>query len=149
VVHVNAGRLTHYPGGYQYYLDKTNASSAREALTATGRGTDSAVETRTAKPSVPAVNRKEQKRLEAQQRQARSNAKKEQQQAVHQLEKKIQDLEKRQAEITAELEKPETYQSGGKATNLNREFKHNADEIARLTPKWEEAAAKLETQEPA
>ncbi len=23
VVHVNAGQLTHYPGGYQYYLDKT------------------------------------------------------------------------------------------------------------------------------
>jgi len=68
---------------------------------------------------------------------------------VHQLEKKIQDLEKRQAEITAELEKPETYQAGGKAMDLNREFRHNADEIARLTPKWEEAAAKLETADPA
>src|SRR6266404_4374771 len=34
VVHVNAGRLTHYPGGYQYYLDKTKAQSARAALTA-------------------------------------------------------------------------------------------------------------------
>ena len=33
VVHVNAGQLTHYPGGYQYYLDKTKASSARAALT--------------------------------------------------------------------------------------------------------------------
>ena len=37
VVHVNAGQLTHYPGGYQYYLDKTKASSERAALTATGR----------------------------------------------------------------------------------------------------------------
>jgi ATP-binding cassette subfamily F protein 3 len=148
VVHVNAGRLTHYPGGYQYYLDKTKATSAREALTAGGRGTDSAIRGGTVKPSVPAVNRKEQKRLEAQQRQARSNAKKEQQQAVHQLEKKIQDLEKRQAEITAELEKPETYQAGGKATDLNREFRHNADEIAELTPKWEAAAAGLEASEP-
>src|SRR5262245_22162465 len=25
VVHINAGQLTHYPGGYQYYLDKTAA----------------------------------------------------------------------------------------------------------------------------
>jgi ATP-binding cassette, subfamily F, member 3 len=149
VVHVNAGRLTHYPGGYQYYLDKTKATSARAALTSGGRGTDSTVSARPEKPSVPAVDRKTQKRLEAQQRQARSNAKKEQQQAVHQLEKKIQDLEKRQAEITAELEKPETYQAGGKATNLNREFRHNAEEIAELTPKWEEAAAKLETSESA
>src|ERR1700676_5184544 len=25
VIHVNAGRLTHYSGNYQYYLDKTSA----------------------------------------------------------------------------------------------------------------------------
>src|SRR5678809_894651 len=36
VVHVNAGRLTHYPGGYQYYLDKTKALSERAALTSAG-----------------------------------------------------------------------------------------------------------------
>src|SRR4029077_6142702 len=42
VVHVNAGRLTHYPGGYQYYLVKTKASSARAALTAAGGITDAA-----------------------------------------------------------------------------------------------------------
>jgi ATP-binding cassette, subfamily F, member 3 len=149
VVHVNAGRLTHYPGGYQYYLDKTKATSARAALTSGGRGTDSGVSARAEKASVPGVDRKTQKRLEAEQRQARSKVKKEQQQAVHQLEKKIQDLEKRQAEITAELEKPETYQSGGRMMDLNREFRHNADEIAQLTPKWEEAAAKLEAGEPA
>src|SRR5204862_8058554 len=34
VVHVNAGKLTHYAGDYQYYLDKSNANSARAALTA-------------------------------------------------------------------------------------------------------------------
>ena len=38
VVHVNAGQLTHYPGGYQYYLDKTKATSARAALTSGGQG---------------------------------------------------------------------------------------------------------------
>ena len=37
VVHVNAGQLTRYPGGYQYYLDKTKAQSDRAALTSTGR----------------------------------------------------------------------------------------------------------------
>jgi ATP-binding cassette, subfamily F, member 3 len=143
VIHVNAGRLTHYPGGYQYYLDKTKATSAREALTAGGRSDAGS----TVKPSAPKVDRKEQKRLEAEQRQARSKHKKEQQQAVHDLEKRIQKLESRQAQITLELEKPETYQAGGKAMDLNREFKHNADQIAELTPKWEAAAAKLETSE--
>jgi ATP-binding cassette, subfamily F, member 3 len=149
VVHVNAGRLTHYPGGYQYYLDKTKASSARAALTSTGRDATSAVRTDSNRPSGSGVNRKEQKRLEAEQRQARSRVRKEQQQVVHRLEKTIQDLERRQAEITAELEKPETYQAGGKAMDLNREFKHNADEITTLTGKWEEAASRLNAVESA
>ena len=145
VIHVNAGRLTHYPGGYQYYLDKTKATSAREALTAGGRSDAGS----TVKPSAPKVDRKEQKRLEAEQRQARSKVRKEQQQAVHDLEKRFQKLEERQAQITLELEKPEIYQAGGKAMDLNREFRHNADQIAELTPKWEAAAAKLETSESA
>src|SRR5438034_1836693 len=38
VVHVSLGQLTHYPGGYQYYLDKTQAQSARAGLTADARG---------------------------------------------------------------------------------------------------------------
>src|ERR1700689_2291852 len=36
VVRVDAGHLSHFPGGYQYYLDKTKATSARAALTSGG-----------------------------------------------------------------------------------------------------------------
>jgi len=139
VVHVNAGQLTHYAGDYQYYLDKTKSLSARAALTA---GAKAEGPTKSSPPK-PAVDRKEQKRLEAEARQARSHKLKGQRQVVHDLEKKIQALEKRQAEITAELEKPETYQAGGNAPQLNREFSHNADELAEITPKWEAAATKL------
>ena len=88
-------------------------------------------------------NRKEQKRLEAEQRQARSRIRKEQQQSVHRLDKRIQDLEARQAAITLELEKPETYQAGGRAMELNREFRDNANELAGVTAKWEAEATKL------
>jgi ATP-binding cassette subfamily F protein 3 len=139
VVHVNSGVLTHYAGDYQYYLDKTKSVSARAALTA---GAKAGEPTKAAAPK-PAMDRKEQKRLEAEARQARSNKLKGQRQIVHDLEKQIQTLEKRQAEITAELEKPETYQNGGQAMQLNREFSHNADELAEITPKWEAAATKL------
>ena len=139
VVHVNSGVLTHYAGDYQYYLDKTKSVSARAALTAGAKPGESDKAT----APKPTIDRKEQKRLEAEARQARSNKLKGQRQTVHDLEKKIQDLEKRQAEITAELEKPETYQNGGQAMELNREFSHNADELAEVTPKWEAAATKL------
>jgi ATP-binding cassette subfamily F protein 3 len=70
-----------------------------------------------------------------------------QRQIVHDFEKKIQALEKRQADITEELEKPETYQAGGRASALNREFSHNAAEIEELTPRWEAAATKLADME--
>ncbi len=36
VVHVNAGKLTRYSGDYQYYLDRTAATSERAALTSDG-----------------------------------------------------------------------------------------------------------------
>lgn len=139
VVHVSGGVLTHYAGDYQYYLDKTKSVSARAALTAGAKSGQ------VAKPPAPkpGIDRKEQKRLEAEARQARSNKLKGQRQVVHDFEKRIQGLEKRQADITEELEKPETYQAGGRAAALNREFSQNAAEIEELTPQWEAAATKL------
>ena len=95
------------------------------------------------KPAAPVEDRKEQKRREAAERQARSNVRKDAQQLVHQLEKRINDLEARQSQITAELEKPETYGNGGNASILNREMRQNETELTRLTPEWETAAAKL------
>jgi len=143
VVHVNGGVLTHYAGDYQYYLDKTKSVSARAALTAGAKANEPA---KAAAPK-PTFDRKAQKRLEAEARQARSTKLKGQRQIVHNFEKQIQDLEKRQADITEELEKPETYQAGGRAAALNREFSQNADEIGELTPQWEAAATKLAEME--
>ncbi len=90
VVHVNAGRLTHYPGGYQYYLDKSKAESARAGLTASGKAAWSGPPAgRESVPGGLAVSKKDQKRLEAERRQARSRERKAQQQIVHRLEKEI------------------------------------------------------------
>ena len=137
VIHINGGVLTPYAGDYQYYLDKTKAVSAREALTAGARA-----ETKVVQPKSN-VDRKEQKRLEAEQRQARSGKRKGQQQLVYQLEKKIQEFEQRQTEITAELEKQETYDSPGRAAQVNRELVEVQDELAKATKAWEEAETKL------
>src|SRR5690606_35910633 len=41
VLHISAGQLTPYAGDYQYYLDKSQATSARHALTAGEKLTDS------------------------------------------------------------------------------------------------------------
>ncbi|MGH7942609.1 MAG: ABC-F family ATP-binding cassette domain-containing protein [Limisphaerales bacterium] len=145
VVHVNAGRLTHFPGGYQYYLDKTKACSARAALTSNGGNGNDAAQKRAPEPAPnrPSIERKEQKRLEAEKRQARSNRRKAQQQIVDHLEREIQELEARLKDLTAELENSATYERPGRAVEVNRELLHAQDRLAELNPEWEVAAGKL------
>lgn len=136
VIHVNGGKLTPYAGDYQYYLDKTKALSERAALTAGARVA--------AVPAPPQANlRKEQKRLEAERRQNRSRQRREQQQLVHRLEREIEGLERRQLELTGELEKPETYAKPGAAMQINRDLSEVATTLADVTQRWEVEASKL------
>jgi ATP-binding cassette subfamily F protein 3 len=146
VVHINAGRLTHYPGGYQYYLDKTKALSARAALTASGNGSEGRSRNRLV-VNDSQVSRKDQKRLEAERRQARSRERKAQQTVVAKLEKEIQDLESRQAGLIAELEKQETYEKPGEAHRINRELVSIQARLGELHPNWEEQATRLTTMD--
>ena len=137
VVRVEAGQLRHFGGGYQYYLDKT-AQSARAALTSSSFG--SAV----SRPAVvPKVDRKEQKRQEAAERQARSNKKNEIPKRIAALEKEIEELEAKERDFAAELEKPETYHSGGRATQINRELSHVTTRLEAANGEWEKAVAEL------
>jgi ATP-binding cassette subfamily F protein 3 len=143
VVHVNAGRLTHYPGGYQYYLDKTKAQSARAALTSGGTNGSSAPQKTAPAANRPSVDRKEQKRMEAEERQARSNRRKTQKELVDRLEREIQELETQLKALTEELENQATYEKPGRAVEVNRELMHAQERLAELNPKWEAAAGKL------
>ena len=144
VVHVQDGRLTLYRGDYQYYLDKTKGSGGANVTAG------AAAEARPGQPSsLPAgavaegPSRKEQKRLEAEQRQARSRLLKAAREEVREFERQIAEREARQVELTAELEKPETYAQPGQAMRINRELQALLAELERLTPEWEQAATRL------
>jgi ATP-binding cassette subfamily F protein 3 len=145
VVRVSAGQLAHYPGDYQYYLDKTAAVSERAGLTAgvSGRPASGSAQAPGRDGIRPSRDRKDQKRLEAEQRQARSRGRKAQQQIVHRLEKEIAELELRQTELTADLEKSETYEKPGAALQINRDLGAVMEDLGRLTVEWEQAASKL------
>ena len=145
VVRVEAGQLRHFGGGYQYYLDKTS-QSARAALTSSSFGAksgslNSAVAA--SQSAAPQVDRKEQKRLEAEQRQARSRKKSEIQKRIAAFEKEIAELEVKEKELAAELEKPESY-AGGRAMQINRELLHVHDRLPEVTSAWEAASLELE-----
>ncbi|HTE91754.1 MAG TPA: hypothetical protein VK639_22580, partial [Terriglobales bacterium] len=133
--HYTGSKLTFYPGDYDYYLNKSKATSARIALTAGS----------TSNNGQPIANRrasglreqKAQKRLEAESRNAIAKARREKEKRVHELERKIAALEEQQKELAAALEDPAAYTPGGHATAINRDLSAVAHDLARLTAEWE------------
>src|SRR5256886_10605849 len=97
VLHITAGanrtggKLTFYPGDYDYYLDKSKATSARIALTAGRTSQDREVNgSKSLAVRGPGLReQKAQKRLEAESRNAMAKARREKEKRVHELETTI------------------------------------------------------------
>ncbi|HLP08710.1 MAG TPA: ABC-F family ATP-binding cassette domain-containing protein [Opitutaceae bacterium] len=135
VLHVNAGRLTHYAGDYDYYLDKSKATNERAALTA-GFTDARPVQTAAVAAPAPAEKPKAKKISPNEVRKLRTE--------VSKLEEAVAQLEAKQAELTAALESPDTYAVAGRAQHLNRELTAVTDQITQATQEWEAAASRLE-----
>jgi ATP-binding cassette subfamily F protein 3 len=154
VLHISAGKLTPYSGDYDYYLEKSGAASAKLGLVAGEQLTDSrpaeavAASAPRATGSSP-VKSKEQKRKEAEERQAVSAARKQAQAHLDKIEREIAALEQRHKEIVAQLEAPETYQQGGDVMKLNRELIDNTVKQEELNEAWEDATADVAALNPA
>jgi ATP-binding cassette subfamily F protein 3 len=147
VLHISAGRLTHYAGNYDYYLDKSQAESARAALTA-GNGLTNAQpeapqpeERASRAPGLREI--KEQKRVEAEARKAAARSRRESERRVQELEMQIAALEGREKELAAQLEDPAVYEPGGRVMEINRELAAVTGEKERLTAEWETASEML------
>ena len=152
VVHVSGGVLTRYAGDYQYYLDKTRATSERAALTAgltnhqpsLLRGTAAA----SAAPAASAKT-KEQKRLEAEARNARSRRRRELETTLAETEARLEALATRQRQIETLLQDPATFADGARARDLQQELDSIETETAKKTTSWEATAAELEQMDTA
>ncbi len=141
VLHINAGKLTPYPGDYDYYLDKSRATSARAGLVNSNcRASAPPASSPPMAGGAPALQ-KPGIREAREQRKAEAKAKRDHEKKVRDLEMQILKLEGRQKELTEELEKPETYERGGAATQLNRELLAVTEDLQRLNAEWEQLAA--------
>jgi ATP-binding cassette subfamily F protein 3 len=141
VLHVHSGRLTPYAGNYDYYLDKSKATNAREALTAglkdgkplqnaspRGQAPKAAAAAAATPASAPRPSPATLKKLRIE---------------VGHLEEAVAKLEAKQNELAAALEAPETYNEPGKAQHLNRELSATVDLLGSATAAWERAAGRL------
>jgi ATP-binding cassette subfamily F protein 3 len=141
VLHVHSGRLTPYAGDYDYYLDKSKATSARAALTA--GFTDARPKQAPAGAASPSARSNAAEAPRPQPKKPSPGDLKKLRTEVSHLEQKVSELETKQAEIAAELEKPETYTQAGRAQHLNRELTATVDLLHAATAEWEAAATKL------
>ncbi len=132
-VHVKNGRLRNFPGGYDYFLHKTNKEKVAQPAT-----------NGTAPKPTPKSEDRARKRAEAEARNVKSRQRRVIEKEVQRLEKEIQAAEAKITELTEELEKSETYDNAGRAVAINRDLTTAQTTLDCLTPDWEKAAEKLE-----
>ncbi|MCC5835911.1 MAG: ABC-F family ATP-binding cassette domain-containing protein [Opitutales bacterium] len=140
VLHIDAGKLTRYAGGYDYYLEKSEAVSERAGLVAAGLSNHRPEEAKSSGGSAqPSMSAKDRRREAAAQREAERALKKE----VERLESRVIELEEQQAELTTELEDPELYADPKRAKSVRRQLDAIVAELKQVNTAWEAAAENL------
>ncbi|MFU8847108.1 MAG: ABC-F family ATP-binding cassette domain-containing protein [Opitutales bacterium] len=141
-IQIQAGRVTHYPGDYDYYLRKSGTASEQAGLIAglkNARPDGSPV----SEGAHKAVSAKERRRLAAEKRKADSSTRKAVERRVQQLEKDIMALEEQQNEVSKELENPSSYTDPEAAKELNIKAARIAKYLEEKNYEWELAASEL------
>ena len=100
----------------------------------------------TAEP-VKLFKTREEKKAENQRREAALMAKRALKKSINEMEALITTLEKKQADLSLELELPATYDHPAGAMRLNRSLMDVQDLLTKTTTKWEKALEDLAAME--
>jgi len=138
VLEVRDRKIVAYEGSYGDFVDKKNAERAEREE----QESMEAVSTRTA--SSAGKKSREQRRLEAEARDALNRAKKPLEARIREIEERIGACESGKQELEARMADPETYKQGAPIGGLRQE--HNALEarLKSLYAEWESAHEELE-----
>ena len=137
-IQINAGKLTHYAGDYDYYLQKSGVSNDRKGLVA-GQKMEAVKSEKSAAP--PKESAKDRRRRLAQDRAQERKKRSQIEKLIQGLEKNIIDLEQEQAQLTQSLAADDHADKANLAIQLARISKR----LAEKNYEWECAAEKLES----
>jgi ATP-binding cassette subfamily F protein 3 len=140
-LHISAGELTPYAGGYNYYLQKSGLTSERGGLVA-GLGNERPPEAKSSTAGNK-ISAKERRRQDAEARNIANKEKRKLEKKASTLEAEILALEAEQVELSKQLEDPKTYEDGGLAVKLNRRATELAEDLEVKTKTWEKAVEAL------
>jgi ATP-binding cassette, subfamily F, member 3 len=132
VVEIRKGNVKTYLGGIEYYLHKKES----EAETASSGQ-------KTYSPN-PSINKKEQKRIEAENRQKKYLATKDLTKVISRLEKEIEELEKNSGRYEAELAAPEIYSDAQRVKEITLLLQNSKEKLQKKIAEWEAASLKLD-----
>lgn len=153
VLEVQPGSIRTYLGNISYFLDKKKQEAAaaqdgaytdREQVTLSGN-----MDTRQTEKgkSGPALSRKEQRRIEAERRNALNKRIKPVKKKVAELEEEIEQLEKRKTDIESLMAQSDFYEDPEKVKETTLEYEQLKMDLTNRYSKWEEYANRIEAIE--
>jgi ATP-binding cassette subfamily F protein 3 len=146
VLHISAGHLTPFAGDYDYYLEKSKATSQRGALVAPlSEGSDRAEHA--ARPDRKHGIReiRERRKADAERKQASTMERRAREKDLAELEAAVLRLEAKQKELAMQLEHPNLYHDAAKPLALHRELSAVTSELETANLAWNNAADALST----
>ena len=134
-----------FQGNITYYLEKTADEKGGATLSQRAAAATAAAEAKanSGKPAA-APSRKDQKRIEAEQRQLRTQVLKPLEDELVTLEKRIADLEAAQANATADLSKPEVVASPAKFRLVSNTVEQVTQRLEASITRWEALTEEIE-----
>ncbi len=132
VVEIRKGKIVEYIGGIDYYLMKRQEQN--DDIENLDRQKKSINDT---------VTKKEQKRIEAENRQKKYAATKDIIKKIEKLEEKIEELENKEKILEEQLADPLTYNDPQKAKETNQKFTDVKEALTKSLNQWEELSQKL------
>jgi ATP-binding cassette subfamily F protein 3 len=133
VAEVKDRHLDEYTGNYSYYLEKRNIESENRTQAK-----------ETPPQQISGRKTKDQKRIEAEARQAVSKRRNRLQIEVDSLELKINTLEAKKIEMEQSLAKPETYKDSSSSVALQKDYTSVKKELEKSYKNWESFKLELE-----